>query len=277
MQKEQVSTTNLHSFNSNGISLTNGGDCMDYMSGAYTYVGWQWQAGQGSTSSNTLGSITSTVSVNTTAGFSVATWTGNGTVGATVGHSLGVAPKMVIMKRRDGATNWQVWITGFNATTFLFLQSTNAVSTAENYFNSTLPSSTLLTLSANSEVNASGGTYVAYCWSEISGYSKFGSYTGNGSTDGPMIYCNFSPKFFLVKRTDAVESWNIVDTSRNTYNQAGANLYPNLSNAESTNNSCDILSNGIKLRNTWAGANANGGTYIFMAFASNPFKSSNAR
>jgi hypothetical protein len=122
--------------------------------------------------------------------------------------------------------------------------------------------------------------YVAYCWAEIAGFSKFGSYTGNGSADGPMVYCNFAPKFVMVKRTDSTTNWVIADSSRSTYNASDASLYPNASTAEVSAPSdlnCDLLSNGFKVRSTGATANASGGTYIFMAFASNPFKNSNAR
>jgi hypothetical protein len=129
-------------------------------------------------------------------------------------------------------------------------------------------------------INASGGTYVAYCWAEIAGFSKFGSYTGNGSADGPFIATNFAPKCIIVKRTDTTANWIIYDTARSTYNAMDNELYPNLSNAEdasSVNDTFDFLSNGFKCRNTWGPMNANGGTYIFMAFASNPFKNSLAR
>jgi len=139
-------------------------------------------------------------------------------------------------------------------TQYLSLNTTAAAATSTARWNNTSPTSTVFTVATTGSVNDPSNTYVAYCWAEIAGFSRFGSYTGNGSTDGPFVFTGFRPKFFLVKRTDTVESWNIVDTSRNEFNQAGANLYPNLSNAESTNNSCDILSNGIKLRNTWAGA-----------------------
>ena len=119
--------------------------------------------------------------------------------------------------------------------------------------------------------------YVAYCWAAVPGYSAFGSYTGNGSTDGPFIYLGFRPRWWLVKRTDTVESWNILDSSRDPYNQAGINLYPNLTNAESSNDLADLVSNGVKLRNTWTGANTNSGTYIYAAFAENPFAIARAR
>jgi hypothetical protein len=270
-------TSYVQAFNSNGFSVNIGTN--SNANGA-TYVGWQWQAGQGSTSSNTSGSITSTVSVNTTAGFSVVTYTGTGST-STVGHGLGIAPRMIILKNRgigtagDGA--WQVYHASIGNTQYLSLNTTAAAATSTARWNNTSPTSTVFTVATTGSVNDPSNTYVAYCWAEIAGFSRFGSYTGNGSTDGPFVFTGFRPKFFLVKRTDTVESWNIVDTSRNEFNQAGANLYPNLSNAESTNNSCDILSNGIKLRNTWAGANASGGTYIYMAFAENPFKNANAR
>ena len=268
--------TNLNSFVSGGFTTGAGGDTN---TNAATYVAWCWDA-NGAPSSNTSGSITSTVSVNTTAGFSVVTWSGNSTVGATIGHGLGVAPKLVIMKRRNGATNWPVWVTGFNSTTFLFLQSTNAVSTAENYFNSTLPSSTLITLSANSEVNTTGGTYVAYCWAEIAGFSKAFSFTGNASTDGPFVFCNFRPRFILFKNSSAATVWIIFDTARNTYNFVDTQLRPNASDADNSAGSAysmDILSNGFKVRSADSNFNGSGNTIIGMAFAEHPFKNSNSR
>jgi hypothetical protein len=266
---ETTEAQGLTAFGTGGFTV---GTLAQMNTSAATYVGWQWQAGQGSTTSNTSGTITSTVSVNATAGFSVVTWSGNSTIGATIGHGLGVAPKLVIMKRRNGATNWQVWVTGFNSTTFLFLQSTNAVATAENYFNSTLPSSTLITLSANSEVNTTGGTYVAYCWAEIAGFSKFGSFTANNSADGNFIYLGFRPKWIMTKQTSGSGgAWFILDTSRNTFNVMNNILDANTSGAERNDNIWDATANGMKLRIALSG------DFIYAAFAENPFKNSNAR
>ena len=241
-----------------------------------SYVGWNWKASV-STVSNTNGSITSTVSANTTAGFSVVGYTGNATAGATVGHGLGVAPSFIIVKDRAGATSWPVYHASLGATNWLLLDSNQTTTVSSQEWNNTSPTSTVFSVgnaSANSNQSAAN---IAYCWAAVPGYSAFGSYTGNGSTDGPFIYLGFRPRWWLVKRTDTVESWNILDSSRDPYNQAGINLYPNLTNAESSNDLADLVSNGVKLRNTWTGANTNGGTYIYAAFAENPFAIARAR
>jgi hypothetical protein len=266
------------SFNSNGFTL---GDELiitgsSNANGA-TYVGWQWQAGQGSSTSNTSGSITSTVSVNATAGFSVVTYTGTG-ANATVGHGLGVAPSWVIVKRRDTTGNWQVRHTSITAANSIQLNLTNASASATTVWNSTAPTSTVFSIGTSTDVNASTGTYLAYCWAEIAGFSKFGSYTGNGSADGPFVYLGFRPKFVLMKRTDTgTESWFIFDSSRKIFNPEDNWLAPNLSSAETTNTFADFLSNGFKVRVTTAGFNGSGGTFIYAAFAENPFKNALAR
>jgi hypothetical protein len=280
---EQTDSTFITSFNSNGFTMGDGSGGpygnINYEIGA-THVAWQWQAGQGSTSSNTSGSITSTVSVNTTAGFSVVTYTGTG-ANATVGHGLGVAPKMVIVKRRNSTSNWHVLHTSISGSPdkFLYLNSTSAVIDAGVVFNGSNPSSTVFSVGTDAAVNASGGTYVAYCFAEIAGFSRFGSYVGNGSTNGPFVYLGFRPKFILVKNTQALQNWRIVDTSRSTYNQTIGMLEPSSSAAEYTdsgNSDYDIVSNGFKIRNT-GGMNNNNETHIFMAFAEHPFKNANAR
>jgi hypothetical protein len=263
----------ISSFNSNGFGVTS------VFTNAVAYVGWQWQAGQGTTSSNTNGTITSTVSVNATAGFSVVTYTGTG-ANATVGHGLGVAPKMVIVKCRSFAYGWNVWHTTLSGTQYLNLNTTGSVGTATDAWNSTIPNSTVFSLGTNLGLNESGKTYVAYCWAEIAGFSKFTSYTGNGSADGPFIFTNFQPKFVMIKKTDTAGNyWVIRDTTRNTYNTTDLNLYPNVSDAEASASSAyiDILSNGFKIRGVASDVNTSSATYIVMAFASNPFKNSNAR
>ena len=267
--------TEVTSFNSNGFSVGNSsGSGYGVNISTGTYIGWQWKA-NGTGVSNTDGSITSTVSANTTSGFSIVTYTATG-ANATVGHGLGVAPAMYIVKNyASGTTNWPVYHISTTAAGNTYLNATNAYAASATMWNSTAPTSTVFSVGSNP--NFVSGTTIAYCWSAVPGYSAFGSYTGNGSTDGPFVYTGFRPRFLLVKRTDTVESWNIVDTSRDTYNQAGTNLYPNLTNAESNNNLCDLLSNGFKLRNTWTGSNTSGGTYIYAAFAENPFNSSRAR
>ena len=269
-------TQDLVSFNSNGFTVGVGSQFNSNGSGN-TLVGWQWQANQGSTVSNTSGSITSTVSVNTTAGFSIATFTGTG-ANATVGHGLGVAPKMIIVKGRGNAYSWPVWHNTFNVSEYIYLNGTFAKLTFSNIWNQ-LPTSTTIGISGDVVMNQSAVTYVAYCWAEIAGFSKFGSYTGNASTDGPFVYTGFRPKFVMIKRTDSTGSWFMVDTSRNTYNLTDLSLYANLTDAEgaSASHCIDILSNGFKCKGVGTNINASGGTYIYMAFAENPFKNALAR
>jgi len=278
VESTSTGTTGVLSFNSNGFSLG-----LDTSTSGATntntdaFVAWQWKAG-GTSSSNTNGSITSTVSVNATAGFSVVTYTGTGAVG-TVGHGLGVAPSMIIAKRRSTTGNWPVYHISVGNNQGCFLNLTNAVNSQPNFWNSTTPTSSVFTVGTDTETNASGTTLVAYCWAQIPGYSKFGSYTGNGSTDGPFVYCGFRPRFLVIKRTDTAGGWYTYDSSRSTYNLNATVLQPNLSDAEGTftNNSYDFLSNGFKNRGSGGDNNASGGTYIYMAFAENPFKYANAR
>jgi len=272
---EATNNNTLSSFNSNGFTVVN-----DYGSNyaGNTYVGWQWQAGQGSSSSNTNGSITSTVSVNTTAGFSIVTYTGTGS-NATVGHGLGVAPKMIIIKSRSAVANWPVYHSSLpSAAYYLRLDLTNAQANTANLWNSTAPTSSVFSLGNDSTPNTNGATYVAYCWAEIAGFSKFTSYTGNGSADGPFVYCNFRPKFVMIKRTvNAGGSWAIYDSARNTYNVANLSLYPNLTSGDDTYDVLDFTSNGFKIRTSSLGVNQSGDTFIVAAFAENPFKNSLAR
>jgi hypothetical protein len=265
----------ITAFNNNGFSV---GSEISTNNNTSTFVGWQWQAGQGSTSSNTQGTITSSVSVNTTAGFSIVTYTGTG-ANATVGHGLGVAPKMIIFKGRSSTFDWMVYHTSLGNTNYLRLNQTNASAASSSAFNNTSPTSTVFSLGDGSLGNNGSSTQVAYCWAEIAGFSKFGSYTGNGSTDGTFVFTNFLPRFVLIKRTDSTSNWYIFDTARDTYNVMKDELLPNSSNAEADNSRwIDCLSNGFKIRNDNVGQiNASGGTYIYACFASNPFKSSNAR
>ena len=263
----------LTAFNSNGFSI---GDGSDINVNAATYVGWQWKAGQGTTSSNTSGSITSTTSVNASAGFSIVTFTA-GSGNQTVGHGLGVAPNMVILKRRNSISAWLVYHSSLSnpATSFLELNTTSAVQSASPIWGASGMTSTTIGTSDNITIN--GGTYVAYCFAAIAGYSAFGSYTGNGSSDGPFVYCGFRPKFIITKLSSAVGNWRMRDTSRDPYNVSQNIFYANTNGAEIVDNQVDILSNGFKLRNGLAQENPSGGTIIYMAFAENPFKYSLAR
>ena len=270
---EQTFTTGLTAFNSNGFTSGSSGDTNQ--SGS-PYVAWQWKAG-GTAVSNTAGSITSSVSANPTAGFSVVGYTGTG-ANATVGHGLGVAPSMIITKvRSTSGADWSVYHASIGNTKCLFLDTTAAPSTSVNFWNNTSPTSTVFSIGISGGTNNSGNTMIAYCFAAVAGYSAFGSYTGNGSTDGPFVYLGFRPRFLMVKRTDSTANWIVEDTSRSTYNVTAAALYPNLSNAEDTSYSWDILSNGFKIRDNPPGDNASGGTYIYAAFAENPFKNALAR
>jgi hypothetical protein len=267
----------VSAFNSNGFALATGSSSiLSVNATSNNYVGWQWQAGQGSSASNTSGSTTSTVSVNTTAGFSIVTYTGTGSA-ATIGHGLGVAPKMIIVKGRNATIEWLVYHASLGATQYITLNTTGAAASAASAWNNTAPTSSVFSVLSAGSTNFSGRTYVAYCWAEITGFSKFGSYTGNASTDGPFVFTGFRPKFIMYKRTDATQSWILMDTSRSPYNVADKFLIANNSDSEYTGTILDMLSNGFKVREAGTQTNANGGTYIFMAFAENPFKNANAR
>jgi hypothetical protein len=272
-------SSGVSAFNSNGFSL---GTAANYNTNGNAFVGWQWNGGT-STVTNTSGSISSQVRANTTAGFSVVTYTGTGSA-ATVGHGLGVALKMLIVKNRVQGTygNWNVWHTAITGSQYLSLNLTDAVSTNNNRWNGTIPTSTVFSLGADSfgNTNKSGDTYVAYCFSEVAGYSKFGSYTGNGSADGPFLYFGFRPAFIMFKRTSSAVDWTIYDNKRIGYNPNNYKLRPNVSDAEYSTPGffeADIVSNGFKIRTSDAEVNTSGQTYIFMAFAESPFNYSNAR
>jgi hypothetical protein len=274
---ETTDTQGLTAFNTNGFTV---GTNTDYNNLAATYVAWQWQAGQGSSSSNTNGSITSTVSVNASAGFSIATFTANGTAGATIGHGLGVAPAFYIVKcRSNSPTDWVVYHSSLGATQGIYLSLTNSAATSSAFWNNTAPTSSVFSIGSSSNYNVNGYTNVAYCWTPIAGFSAFGSLTGNGSADGVFVYLGFKPRFILYKRTDSTSDWRIWDTARTPYNAMSSILYPDVSDAEYTASTQDFdaLSNGFKIRNSSAAMNASGGTYIYAAFASNPFRNSLAQ
>ena len=245
-----------------------------------TFVAWNWKAGN-SNVTNTDGTITSTVRANPTAGFSIVTYTGNLTSGATVGHGLGVAPAMVIQKNRITTDEpWFVYHASLGATKFLRFNGSDIAATNSAIWNDTAPSSTVVTLGNNPGVNGSSQGCVLYCFAAIPGYSAFGSYTGNNSNDGPFIYTGFRPAFFIAKDTVTSGTWMILDSERGAYNVIDKWLIASSSSAEQTSNQADFTSNGIKLRaaNATAGPNnVDGNIYVYMAFAENPFKYSLAR
>jgi len=269
---DAVNTDVITSFNSNGFTL---GSSSALNSSAYNYAAWCWDAGS-STVTNTSGTISSQVRASASAGFSVVTYTGTG-ANATIGHGLGVAPRMVIVKRRDTTGDWAVWHTSIPAANYLLLNSTAASTAGATYWNSTSPTSTVFSVGTATNTNANTGTYVAYCWAPVAGYSAFGSYTGNGSADGPMVFTNMRPRWIMLKQTDTTSNWTIIDTAREGYNVDNDPLYPNLADAEGTTDLVDILSNGFKLRSTDVSVNASAGTYIYACFAENPFALARAR
>ena len=271
---EATVTTNVTSFDSDGFSLGNGS--VNEIS--RTYASWNWLASN-TTASNTDGSITSTVSANTTSGFSIVKYTGTG-ANATVGHGLGVAPKMVIIKRLETATHWLVGGGNIGWTKNLYLSTTSAEQTY-NHFQDQSPSSSVVYMTNDLALNGSSEDYIMYCFAEKKGFSKFGSYTGNGSTDGTFVYTGFKPAFTLIKRTDTTSNWLLFDNKRSPsggFNEIQYTLYPNLSNAEdqgNTGNDIDFLSNGFKMREDNGDSNGSGGTYIYMAFAEQPLTGTN--
>jgi len=280
---ETTDTGGLTAFGSTGFTVSTNND---YNTSAATYVAWNWKAG-GTGVTNTNGTITSTVSANTTSGFSVVTYTGNGSSSATVGHGLGVTPSMIIHSARSTTTSWFVnhvgipnlWMqlyiyftasSGGGTNGAIGYQSTNTSTT----FGFTAGSSTV------NNVNQSAATYVAYCFTPIKGFSAFGSYTGNSSTDGPFVYLGFRPRWIMLKNSNENYDWYIFDTSRNTYNLTNISLYPDLSNGDGTPSTAilDILSNGFKLRGTSGGTNpVSTSTMVYAAFAENPFQNALAR
>ena len=280
---EYTDAQSVKSFDTNGFTLGTSNDVNNSTAGYNQYVGWNWKAG-GTGSTNTAGTITSTVSANASTGFSVVTYTGTGSA-ATVGHGLGVAPSMIIVKNRNYAGGWAVYHSKLtSAAYYLLLNSTAAQASTSNMWNSTAPTSTVFSLGDDAFNNRSSDPHVAYCFSEVAGYSKFGSYTGNGSTDGPFVYCGFRPAWVMIKASSTggpYYDWVLYDSARMQYNTCKNPLAANLSNNESyfvNNYEVDLLSNGFKPRNTSGNStNTNGVSYIFAAFAELPFKYANAR
>ena len=268
----ETTSGELTSFDSDGFTVVDSAtDRANYLTN--NYASWNWLAG-GSASSNTDGSITSTVSANTTSGFSIVSYTGNGSAGATVGHGLGVTPKFLIIKKRNDSGYWVVQAPTTTLTSG-YLNSSGVISSSANshFFNNTAMGSSLFTLGSDGYVNTSGGTYIAYCFAEKKGFSKFGSYAGNSSTDGSFIYTGFSPSFVMVKKTDGTGNWVMFDNKRNTFNVVNKRLVANLSDDEGTSDRLDFLSNGWKFRAS--ATNVNGSdSYIYMAFAENPLVTS---
>jgi len=250
---QSTESQSLTAFNSDGFTLGTGAP----NTSSVTYSAWCWDE-------------------SATPGFDIVTYTGNGT-NRTIAHSLGVAPKFIITKSRTTADDWFCYHDAIGNTKYILLDSTAASNTSSTIWNNTSPTSSTFSLGTSGGANRNVDNFVAYCFSEVAGFSKFGSYTGNGSADGPFVHCGFRPRWVMFKRSDSTGSWFLEDSARGTYNVMGPELYANLSDAEATASRLDFLSNGFKMRAGNAGDNASGGTYIFAAFAESPFKYSLAR
>ena len=272
---ETTYTGYIQSFLSDGFSLGNDGD--SNATGG-TYVSWAWKGG-GTGVANTAGSINSTVSANTTNGFSVVSFTGT-EANATVGHGLSSAPKFIFGKNRNVSTSaWPVYHASIGATKYLNINTNSAEGTFGGYWNDTAPTSSLISIGSHADVNGSGNSMIYYCFADVQGYSKISSYTGNGSTNGSFIYTGFKPSFVMIKNTtDSATDWCLRDNKRSPYNVTQHTLFPNTNDTESyggTSYDIDFLSNGFKIRNTSARFNTSGSNYAYMSFAEAPLVGSN--
>jgi len=273
---ESTETATLKSFTTDGFTVGTSGS-VNNGSNPDKYAAWQWVANGGTTASDSNGSITSTVQANQDAGFSIVQYTGTGTA-ATIGHGLGVAPAVYIVKNLDqSGTNWTVFHKDLTSNAYsLYLNDASAESNSVGYWNGTSPTSTVFSIKNTSgDVNTNTEDYIAYCFADVQGYSKFGKYTGNGSSNGPMCYCGFKPAFILVKSTGA-RNWLMYDNKRGAINLNDEYFYANSNAGESTSTTAgyDFLSNGFKVRNTYNDGNVSSETYTFAAFADNPFVTS---
>jgi hypothetical protein len=273
---ENTDSGQLTSFDSDGYTV--GTTEADINSGGRTFASWNWKAG-GSASNNTDGSITTTVSANTTSGFSIMSYTGTGS-NATLGHGLNNAPKLVIIKQRNGSDqSWCTFHTSLGAGKFIDFNRSDPTNTNGSTRYTSVPSSTVINIGNSDALNSSNNTFICYAFAEKQGFSKFGSYTGNGNTDGPFVYTGFKPAFVICKITSGTDQWVLYDNKRDTFNVTEQILRPNTSGAEGTESGAkmDLLSNGFKLRGSGGGigqTNNSGGSYIYMAFAENPFVTS---
>jgi len=268
----------LASFDADGFTI---GSDSDTNANSVTHVAWNWLAGtafSNDASATSVGTIDSSGQVNTTAGFSIIKYTGNGATGATVAHGLSSALQFYIIKNRDAGFSWTGYHEALGAGNYIQLDSTGAASSTSDW-NSTAPTSSVFTVSGDEgRINKSGTDYIAYCFHSVEGYSKVGSFVGNGNADGTFVPLNFRASWILMKRSDGSENWLIYDTERDPHNVTDEALLPNSTSASGGSaNAMDILSNGFKLRATSGSLNASGGNYIYLAIASQPFKFSNAR
>ena len=276
---EQAEANAVQAFQTDGFQVGTDGSINN---DTITYVAWQWKCNGGTTTTNdasatSVGNQDSVYQVNTTAGFSIGTYSGASQVG-TMAHGLSAVPHVMIVKCRSDAEPWEIYHhknTSAPETEYIRFDSANGTADSAHIWNDTAPTSSIFTVGNTGSGNESNKTYVFYMWKEIQGYSKFGSYTGNGNADGAFVYTGFKPALVIQKQTSANgEYWMRKDNKREPYNQTDANVYPNANNAEGDTNAIDLLSNGFKHRTTGAGSNASGATYIYMAWAESPFVSS---
>ena len=279
---ESTASQSVTAFNSDGFTVGTAGD---YNGSDNSQVAWQWKANGGTTTTNDasstgVGSIDSVYQANTTAGFSIVSYTGTGSAG-TIAHGLGAVPSWMVVKNRSksGGEGWMVYHQGNTSapeTEHLQIHNTNATSDNDIAWNDTAPTSTVFSVKDDDSTNDSGETHIAYLWTDIQGYSKFGDYIGTGNDDGPFVYTGFKPAWLMIKRTTA-NAWGIYDSARGVFNEITMNLDADRTDAENTATNyddLDFLSNGFKLREENDDINASGGTYIYMAFAEHPFVSS---
>jgi hypothetical protein len=266
----------LTSFNTDGFGLGIHNTAGINQSASFTYACWQWKANGGTTASNSDGSITSTVQANQDAGFSIVTYTTAGST-ATIGHGLGAKPDVILLKKRNGAIGWLVRHVSTGTSYLSFNSIAAAVSNPAPTWTTTEPTTSVYSIGTSTDVNIDGGEYVAYCFAEKQGYSKFGKYVGNGNANGPFVYLGFKPAWVMIKNASINGNWYILDAKRSPSNLVNKQLTANGNGAEFTSPayfSSDFLSNGFKLRTNEAQSNNTGNTYIYMAFAENPFVTS---
>jgi len=270
---EQTSSNGMTAFGTDGFTVNTD---TGFNGNGSTYVSWNWKA-NGAGSANTDGSINTTAtSANTTSGFSISKYTGTGS-NATVGHGLGAVPKVVLVKGIGHTSQWYMYHIGTDANGVMLLDGTAAKTTDTVSWQNTTPTSSVFSIGNDGGTNGSGNTYIAYCFAEKTGFSKFGSYTGNGNADGPFVYTGFKPSYINLKRTDNTGHWIMKDWQTPGYNQNDYYLWSDTTDAETSASSLgiDFLSNGFKLRGTAGNSNGSGGTFIYMAFAEEPLVASN--
>jgi len=276
----QAANDSLSSWNSDGFVIGNAnssGDAFSNLTNA-TYVSWNWKTGtafSNDASATSVGSIDSAGSVNTAAGFSIIQYTGTGTAG-TIAHGLGAVPAWYIVKKHNAAEHWQVYHqnnTSAPGTDYLQLSTADATTDAATRWNDTAPTSTVFSVNTHDSVNVSGGTYIAYCWTGKQGYSKFGTYEGNGNDNGPFIHTGFAPAFVMVKCFDQGEHWNIYDNKRGSSNALSPNLN-NVDRAMDDSPAMELVSNGFKIRTSDNNLSNAGDSFLYMAFAAEPFVTS---